>query len=288
MNARLALKTLPGLLLLLLLAVGVGWWAMRAPGLPGPPPEAAIPVGGAEDADLPVPPAPPRIASDPRYEACLAMVDQDPEGALAMAEKPDDVGGADPASHCRALAEVATGDPEAGAALLDEIGRHEGPSPAARAAILQQAAEAWLMADAPNRAAASAGRALLLTPDSADLLADQAAAEAALGKDDDALENLLRAREAAPDRADILAALGATQRRLGQTEAARASLAASLAIDPDEPTALLERGIIHQQAGALAAARADWQHTIAVAPQSDAADLARQNIELLDAGPEEK
>lgn len=286
MNTRLAMKALPGLLLLL--AAGAGWWAMRSPGVPGPPPEAAILPGAAEDADLPVPPAPPRIASDPRYEACLAMVDRDPDGALAMAEKPADVGGADPASHCRALALVATGDPEAGAALLDEIGRHAGPSEAARAAILQQAAEAWLMADAPNRAAASAGRALLLAPGNADLLTDQAAAEAALGNDDDALQNLLRAHQAAPDRADILAALGAAQRRLGQIDPARASLAAALAIDPDEPTALLERGIIQQQLGNLAAARADWQHTIVAAPQSDAADLARQNIELLDAGPEEK
>ena len=239
MNMRLAILGLP---LLLVLGGGAVWWAMQPPGVPAPPPEAMVPVGAAdaEDADLPVPPAPPRISANTNYETCLATVDQDPDGARAMADKAAELGGVDPATHCRALALIATGDPESGAPLLDEIGGHAGPADAARAAILQQAAEAWLMADAPGRALSSANRALELSPDNADLLSLAAQAQAAL------------------------------------------------AIDPDEPTALLERGVLHQQDGELAAARADWQRTIESAPESDAADLARQNIELLDAGPEEK
>jgi len=287
MNMRLAILGLP---LLLALGGGAVWWAMQPPGVPAPPPEAMVPVGAtdAEDADLPVPPAPPRISANANYETCLATVDQDPDGARAMADKAAELGGVDPATHCRALALIATGDPESGAPLLDEIGGHAGPADAARAAILQQAAEAWLMADAPGRALSSANRALELSPDNADLLSLVAQAQAALGKDGDAIENLVLAHEAAPDRADILAALGAAQRRTGDVTAAKRSLTAALAIDPDEPTALLERGVLHQQDGELAAARADWQRTIESAPESDAADLARQNIELLDAGPEEK
>jgi regulator of sirC expression with transglutaminase-like and TPR domain len=59
-----------------------------------------------------------------------------------------------------------------------------------------------------------------------------------------------------------------------------------LTLDPDDPDALLERGILRQRMGDPAGARADWEHARGIDPTSTTADLAEQNLALLEAGPE--
>lgn len=65
-----------------------------------------------------------------------------------------------------------------------------------------------------------------------------------------------------------------------------ADINAALKDMPDNGAALLERGILYQRQGLMEAARADWQDVVAVAPDSDEADLARQDLSLLETDPE--
>jgi regulator of sirC expression with transglutaminase-like and TPR domain len=58
----------------------------------------------------------------------------------------------------------------------------------------------------------------------------------------------------------------------------------AIALDPDDAEALLERGILRQRRADQAGARNDWERAIALAPDSATADLAEQNLALLQAG----
>ena len=73
------------------------------------------------------------------------------------------------------------------------------PRPSSRAAVLGQAAQAWMMADAPDRAFASATRALALTQDDADLLIDRAIAGLSLERYREAADDLSHALDTRPD-----------------------------------------------------------------------------------------
>ena len=50
--------------------------------------------------------------------------------------------------------------------------------------------------------------------------------------------------------------------------------------------ALLEHGILRQRVDDQAGARQDWERAISLEPDSATADLAQQNLALLDAGPD--
>jgi regulator of sirC expression with transglutaminase-like and TPR domain len=75
------------------------------------------------------------------------------------------------------------------------------------------------------------------------------------------------------------------RRKLDQLELARADVSQALALDTNEPDALLERGILRQRLGDAAGARADWEHARDADPNSTIAELAVQNLALLEAGP---
>ena len=62
-------------------------------------------------------------------------------------------------------------------------------------------------------------------------------------------------------------------------------MARALGLDPDLPEGLLERGILRQRHGDADGARADWERVIELDPDGATADLAEQNLALLDAGP---
>ncbi|MBS0561320.1 MAG: tetratricopeptide repeat protein [Proteobacteria bacterium] len=250
--------------------------------------QAAAAPNGAGDPALPVPPVPPRVANGADYEACLAMLSDDPQGAESFAEVWAAKGGGDGAAHCRALAEIALGSPEAGAAQLDTLAAASTAPQAARAMIFGQAEEAWMMASAPARAFDSATRALALKPDDADLLIARATAAMAMGGYADAIEDLNRALEIDPRRADALVLRGSAWRSAGKLDLAAADIDHAIDIDPDDPEALLERGILRQRRGDRSGARADWERAIDLDPDSDAAALAQQDLALLDAGPDRR
>ena len=264
-----------GAVLLLCAAGALGWRLLDA--APPPPP-------AAEDR-LPVPPVPPRLAEGARYEQCLAMLADDPRGAADLADSWRD--GGEAAAHCRALSAVALGDVEAGAAALEQLAAASRAAPASRAAVFGQAVQAWLMAGDAAHAAAAATAALALVPDDADLLVDRAVAAVAQARFEDALDDLTRALDIAPGRPEALVLRAASWRQVGQLALAQDDVDRAIAIDADNAEALLERGILRQRRNDLAGARRDWERAVELDPDSATADLAEQNLSLLEAGPAE-
>lgn len=261
----------------LAVAGGVTWWSY---------PSAESDT--ASDDDLPVPPVPPRIAEGEDYDKCLSMVQSDPSGAFTFADTWQTAGGGDGAIHCRALAEIELGDPEEGATLLDQLGANSPAAPAARAAILGQAGQAWMMAATPQRAHDSATKALALLPDDPDLLIDRAIADSSLEHYKKADDDLIRALDIDPRRGDALVLRAAARRHLEHLNLASADVERALELDPEDPDAFLERGILRQRRGDQSGARKDWEQAITLSPDSATADLAQQNLALLEAGPERR
>ena len=237
---------------------------------------------------LPLPPVPPRVASGPDYEHCLEMIDADPAGANNFADAWEATGGGEGARHCLALAQIALGDPETGAGMLDDLAQRSTAPALARASVYGQAVQAWLMTDEPDRAYSSATAALALSPDDPDLRIDRSVAAATMERYLDAIDDLDRAIQLDPQRFDALVLRAAAWRQEGRLDRAKDDVDRALLLDPQYPEALLERGILRQRMGDRAGARADWERAIELDPDSTTADLAQQNLALLEAGPERK
>jgi tetratricopeptide (TPR) repeat protein len=274
----------------LLAAVGGAAWqhlgdhaVLAAP--PPPPPEAREPMAAPPEEALPLPPEPPRLANSAEYEQCLALLREDADGARAMAETWDRAGGGDGARHCFAMALLALGQPEQAASRLESLGTRSGAGAVARAAVLGQAGQAWLMAGQPNRAYAAITMALTITPADPLLLTDRAVVAGILGRYAEAVSDLDRVLEIDGDRVEAWVFHAAAQRHLDHPQQAMTDITRALALDPDNAEALLERGILRQMAGDTAGARQDWQRVLELSPDSAAADLAQQNLALNEAGP---
>jgi len=250
------------------------------------PAEAEIaPNTGLGEPALPIPPIPPRIAEGEDYNRCLHMLNTNPAEASAFADAWEATGGGDGATHCRALAEIALGAPEKGAELMDRLAGASHALPAARASVYGQAGQAWLMAGDPGRAFGSATLALSLMPDDADLLIDRSIAAASLERYEDAVDDLTQALDLDPRRADALVFRGAAWRHLGHLELAQDDVDRAFAQEPGNADVLLERGILRQRRGDRNGARKDWERAITLSPGTATGDLARQNLALLEAGP---
>lgn len=257
-------------------AGGDAWWALdvRAP--------IAQATGGEP---LPLPPLPPRIASGSDYDHCLDMVDRDPSGASTFAEAWIATGGGAGAEHCRALAQIALGNPAAGAARMERLaGSGQGPA-GARASIYGQAGQAWLMAGHPGRAFAAETSALALSADNPDLLLTHAIAASDLDRYQQAADDSTRALATDPRRVEALVIRAAAWRHLGRLDQAEHDIIRAFTLDRGNPEAHLERGILRQRRGDLDGARRDWDAAIALSPDTATADLAQQNLALLDVGP---
>lgn len=261
----------------LALVVAVVWWERRG----------SQPAEVETDTDevLPVPPVPPRIAEGADYERCMGMLNADPEGARNFADAWVATGGGEGATHCLALADVALGEADTGAELMDKLAASSQAPAAARASVYGQAGQAWIMAGEPGRAVASTTLALSLTPDDSDLLIDRSVAEGTLEHYQNAVEDLNRALDLDPRRADALVLRGAAWRHLNKLDLAQDDIDRAFGLDPENADALLERGILRQRRGDPAGARRDWEQAVALSPDTATGDLAQQNLALLDAGP---
>ncbi|MBR0680056.1 tetratricopeptide repeat protein [Roseomonas eburnea] len=258
-----------GAAVLLLAAGGGAWWFLE---------------GGPED-PLPTPPEPPRLTDAPEYERCLDMLEDDPEGARSLADSWGMEGGGEAAAHCAALAALTLGEAERAAEALERIAARSQAGMAARAAVFGQAGEAWIAAGKPQRAHAALTLALALVPADSSLLTERGMALLALNRPAEALEDLERAVAADASLVEAWVLRASALRRLDRIGEAVESVAEALRLDPDNVEGLLERGIIRQIRGEAAEARADWERVIELSPDSAAADLAAQNMALIEAGP---
>ena len=262
------------------LALGAGgwWWTAQPERAPSPVPEAAEEV-------LPLPPEPPRMADSPDYEECLGKLRDDAQGALGFAKAWEARGGGDGARHCSALALLGLGEAERAAGRLEALGGRSLAGAAARAAVLGQAGQAWMVAGQPVRALGAFTLALALAPEDVELLVDRAIAAGTMGRFAEALADADRALAIDGQRAEALVFRAAALRQLDRRQEALRDIARALEIEPGSPEALLERGILRQLQGDAAGARADWESVVANSPDSGAADLAQQNLALSEAGP---
>lgn len=243
------------------------------------PAQQATPPAGAT---LPVPPFPPRIADGRDYESCLAALNTDPAGAVAMAASLRPGNGA---THCRGLALIALGQPDQGAAVLEQLAATSTAPALARAMVLGQAGQARLMAGQNQQAAADTTGALVLSPDDPGLLLLRAQAEAGLQHYPAAEADLTAALRIDGGRTEALVERAEVRRKMGHLDLAEADATTALTLHPDDAEALLERGILRQRLGDRDGARRDWVRAAGIDPDSTTADLAQQNLSLLEAGP---
>jgi regulator of sirC expression with transglutaminase-like and TPR domain len=274
---RLALAGAAGVILAT--AGAGGWWLLHG--------RASVPRA-EDDAALPVPPVPPRIAEGSNYDHCLSMLTGDPEGAKGYAETWENAGGGEAAVHCHALAEIGLGNAQTGAELLEHLASTSHDDNATRASLFGQAGQAWMMAGDTTHAYAAATLALSLDPDDPDLLIDHAVAAATLEHHQEAVTDLDHALEIEPRRTDALVYRAAAERRLDHLELAQDDIDRALTLDPDNADALLERGILRQRQGDEDGARTDWERAKELAPNTATSDLAEQNLALLEAGPDRR
>lgn len=264
-------------LLALVAAAGLLFWPEREP--------TQIVLEDEEEGPLPIPPVPPRIAQGSDYEKCLGMLSNDPEGARSFADSWEATGGGDGATHCLALAIVALGEPERGAEMLEKLAATSRGTAVARATVYGQADQSWLIAGETAHAFGAATLALSLSPDDPDLLIDRAVAAGLLERFQDSIDDLTHALDIDPRRPDAYVLRGSAWRHIGQLDLAMDDLTRALILDPERSDALLERGILRQSQHNDDGARADWERAIELAPDSATADLAQQNLALLEAGP---
>ncbi len=276
MNTRAAVIIGGGILLLV--GAGVLWRVSDSQTRLDAPAERAEP-------NLPIPPLPPRVAEGAQYDRCLAQVSDDPQRAAIDAQTWRDAGGAAPATHCLAMAQLALGQAEPAARLLLTLATQIDATAPVRAAMYSQASQAWQLAGRGDDAQAAAKAAVGLVSDNPDLWIDLATAATARKDYPAAVDGLTRALALDPSRADILVLRAGANRLRGSLDAALDDVDRAITGDPDNAEALLERGVLRQRRDDPEGARADWLRVVALAPESQAADLATQDLALLDAGP---
>jgi tetratricopeptide (TPR) repeat protein len=261
-------------LCLLLAAADQAPWALAAEApAPAEPPLLSAP--------RPLSVRPPRSAEidAATYQRCLALARQDPAAARKFADEWHQRGGAHPADHCRAVALIGLKEHKQAATDLEKLAQVMVSAPAGlRAEVLDQAAQAWLLAGDPGRAYAAAGAALGLHPDDADILVDRAEAAGAAGWYGKAVDDLNRVLKRDPARLDALIYRASAYRKDDRLDPALADAEAALKIAPDSAAALLERGNIRAVRGDLDGARQDWARVLALSPGGAAEAAAKANI----------
>jgi len=225
----------------------------------------------------------PGIDDSKKYEECLKLAHTDPDTAYEDALRWHDAGGGAAAIHCSAVALVQLKHYDAAATKLDQLARAPTSGSAGlREQLLDQAANAWLLAGQPENAEASASAAIDMGGQSADLYGDRARARG-LRKDWAGAEaDLNTALSFDQYRSDFLVLRASARHALGKRKQARADIDAALDIDPRYSDALVERGAMKLEDGDRNGARADWTLVLQTQPNSPAADSARMHIEQLE------
>jgi len=217
------------------------------------------------------------------YEACVSIIDSNPTLAFDTALAWRDQGGGMPAEHCAALALISLDEAAEAASRLGNLAtRVDAGDSAARAKLLTEAGNAWLLATQWENADTAFSAALKLTPRDAELWTDRARARAARQNWTDAEKDLTNAITFDKSRPETYVLRASARAAQGDKMGYQADINAALAIDPTFPEALVERGSIKLAAGDKPGARADWLQVLVKAPDSRAGDAVRALIEMLE------
>ena len=227
----------------------------------------------------------PQLAGRDRYERCITLARQSPQSAYNAAVQWQNEGGQAAAIHCSAVALVALRRYAEAAGRLDQLAHDRGVSGAfPRPDLLDQAGNAWLLANQPGNAENSFTVALVLSPDDPDILADRARARAARRDWKDAEVDLTVALSRA-SRPELFVLRASARHAMGDKTGARSDIDRALQISPGDPEALVERGAMKAETGDANGALSDWNAVIACAPSGDAAQTARQYLQNATSAP---
>ena len=211
------------------------------------------------------------------YSSCVGLVQKDPSLAEETARDWQKNGGGSAAMHCSALALTALKRYADAARELDALGRsHDVVNLGDRAALYDQAGNAWLLANEPTNAINSFSAALREVPNNIDALIDRARTRGMQKDWAGAESDLSTALVADQNRADLLVLRASARRALGHKADAATDILRALSLFPNYPAALVERGAMKYEAGDTEGARKDW--TKAATGQGEAAERARRYL----------
>lgn len=215
------------------------------------------------------------------YRSCLSGSNLNPAMALSDADAWAKSGGGVPAQHCAALALVNLKRYAEAGKRLDHIAADRGvPDTSFRAALYDQAGNAWLLAGDGARAVQSFTAALALSAGDPDLFADLARAQAMRHDWHEVDLDLNAALQLAPSRADLLVLRASARRALEHYAEARADIELALKLKPGDSNALVESGLLRKQLGDLGGAKRDFKAALKTATGETAAQ-AKENLEAL-------
>jgi tetratricopeptide (TPR) repeat protein len=208
------------------------------------------------------------------YQACMELVQLDPERALESAGYWIEQGGNLAARHCRAAALQALGRHQAAAVELTKLANEltqklpklaEADRSAMQARVANlwmQAGQAWWLDSDNAQALAAFDRSLAQKPDQLDAQLGRGMALGALGQWVESKNQLDQTIAGFPEAEEAWIRRAQVQRLLMQLDGAMADITHALNLHAEDsevlPEILLERGLILAAQGKKDAAAADW------------------------------
>jgi len=186
-------------------------------------------------------------AESERLSRCIALIEQHPEEAYEDALAWLGAGGRPGARHCAALALIALGQEEEGAARLEALANDpDAGTLEARAIYLAQAGNAWLVAGAPEASIVALTNAIKLAPRDPDLKVDRARAYMLTDKWTEAEADLDAAIGLSPGDETALAQRARVMLEVDRLDEAWRDVSAALLRTPRNVDILVLRGDIRE------------------------------------------
>lgn len=182
-----------------------------------------------------------------RLRDCIDKIDKDAEGAYSDALTWLGQGSRPAARHCAALALIALGQEEEGAARLEELANaKDGGTLDARAVYLAQSGNAWLLAKRPEAAILTFTNAIKLKPQDAALRKDLARAHITLKHWEEAGEELNTALSLSPGDGEALRMRAMVLLNMDRLQEAWEDVELALKFAPKDVEAVVVRGDIRE------------------------------------------
>lgn len=233
-----------------------------------------------------------------KYDHCLSLVEQSPAKAFLYADDWIYTGaGGIPAGHCKALALLKMDKAEEAAKLLEKLGEEmalggkDAQNKHLKTDLDIQAGLAWKRANMLDKAYMAFSSALSSALSAADqnssslmreLYLERGTLQILRGQYKVAIKDLSQSINLDEKNFEGYLQRAKAYRKRRDFLRARLDIRVALTLSPDQPDCLLESGIIYRETGKNIKAGQDWQAIIRLYPQSEYAELAEQNIALLD------
>lgn len=218
------------------------------------------------------------------YDACMALVRENPGAAEAESDAWMRFGGGAAAQHCHAMALAALGAHRGAAHELTQLALTGGDLPeTTRAEILLQAADLYLELQEIDTGLGITEQALRLA-ETAEGLTMRARLRAADGRYGAALGDLDAAIARGGPTPDRVMLRASARREEGRLLEARQDVIWALELEPDLPVAYLELGRIEAASGRKNAARDAFLKAIELDRGGDIAASARLGLQAMEAG----